>query len=362
MNKKRLIATIASVAVATTVFANFGKRAVSQEQINVGMVTDSGSISDKSFNQGTWEGIERAAKDFHLASRYIVPFEIKESYYFDAIDELIDFGFNLIVTPGTRFQTTIYKAQEKYKNVKFVLIDGVPTKEDTAKEKINITDNTVSILFAEQQSGFLAAVATALQLQQGELGFIGGEKTPPVQKYNWGFQQGIKYANENLGTKMTLKPQNVAYQGLFTDFDAGQQLAARMYNRGVKAIFCAAGLVGLGAIDEAKIRASADREAWIIGVDSDQYDAGIYMDNKSVIITSAIKNVGNAAYDMIKDAVDSKFPGGKVLKYDVKNNGVGIPEKNPNLSADTMKKVNEIYEKIKSGDIKISTEKDDLID
>lgn len=362
MNKKRLLATIVSVAVATTIFVNFGKKAESQEQISVGMVTDSGSIDDNSFNQGTWEGIERAAQDFNLPSRYIVPFKKTESYYIEAIDELVDLGFNLIVTPGLAFENTIFETQEKYKQIKFVLLDGVPAKKTATAEETKVADNTVSILFAEQEAGFLAAVATVLQLQEGELGFIGGEEIPSVQRFNWGFQQGIKYANENLGTKMTLKPQNVVYQGSFTNPVAGQQLASRMYNRGVKAIFCAAGLVGIGAINEAKIRAGAGREAWIIGIDMDQYDAGIYMDNKSVVITSAIKNVGNAAYDIIKDTVTSKFPGGKILIYDINNNGVGIPEKNPNLSADTMKKVNEVSEKIKSGDIKVSAKKGNLID
>ena len=99
-----------------------------------------------------------------------------------------------------------------------------------------------------------------------------------------------------------------------------------------------------------------------LGADSDQYDVGKYMNNKSVILTSAIKKVDNAAYDMIKDAVDSKFPGGKILMYDVKNDGIGIPKENPNLSENTIKKVNEIYEKMKSGDIKVSAEKGDLID
>lgn len=359
MNKKRLVAAIASLVVATTIFANFGKKAKSQEQINVGMITNSGKIDDKSFNQGTWEGIEKAAKDFHLADRYAVPLMKADFAYIEAIDQLVKYGFNLIVIPGHQFQTTVFKVQEKYKNTKFVLIDGIPTKGWGKNEKGEIADNTVSILFADHEAGFLAAVATALQLQQGELGFIGGEEIPPIQRFNWGFQQGIKYANENLGTKMTLKPKNVVYQGSFDNVAAGQSLAARMYSSGVKAIFCAADAVGIGAIKEAKIRAGAGREAWIIGFDVDQYADGIYLDNQSVVLTSAIKNIGGAAYDIIKDAVNSKFPGGKILMYDVKNNGVGIPKENPNLSEDTMKKVNEIYEKMRLGDIKVSNEKGD---
>ena len=308
--------------------------------------------------QGTWEGIERAAKDFSLDSKYLKPTEATEAQYTQAIDNLVDSGFNFIVTPGFNFETAIFKAQEKYKDIKFVILDGVPK---SGEGKVKVADNTISILFAEHEAGFVAAVATALQIKEGNVGFIGGMEIPPVQRFNWGFQQGIKYANANLGTKIELKPENVIYQGSFNNVAAGQKLAAQMYDRGVKAIFVAAGEVGVGAINEAKKRAFSGKEAWIVGVDRDQYDSGIYMDNKSVILTSAVKNIDNATYDMIKDATEGKFQGGKTLIYDVKNDGVGIPKENPNLTADTMKKVNEVYGKIKSGDIKVSAEKGDLI-
>ena len=126
MDKKRLIAL---VAVVTTMFAGFGNTAESQtiikEDVKVGMVTDSNNIDDKSFNQGTWEGIERAAKDFNLDSKYLKSLSETEDEYTKAIDRLVDLGFNFIVTPGFVFQTTIFKAQEKYKDIKFVLLDGV---------------------------------------------------------------------------------------------------------------------------------------------------------------------------------------------------------------------------------------------
>lgn len=362
MNKKRLITL---VAVVTTIFAGFGKSAESQtirkEHIKVGMVTDSGNIDDKSFNQGTWEGIERATKDFSLDSKYLKPLRETEAEYTKAIDTLVNLGFNFIVTPGFTFQTTIFKAQEKYKDIKFVLLDGAPIEGGIAGEKVKVADNTVSILFAEHEAGFIVGVATALQIKEGNVGFIGGMEIQPAQRFNWGFQQGIKYANSNLGTNIELKSENIIYQGSFTNVAAGQQLAAEMYDRGVKAIFCASGNLCSGVLNEAKERASLGKEAWIVGVDKDQYDSGIYKGKKSVVITSAIKNLDNATYNMIKDATEGKFQGGKTLIYDAKNDGVGIPKENPNLTADTMKKVDEIYGKIKSGDIKVSAEKGDLI-
>lgn len=364
MNKKRLIATIATVAIVATVFAGCGKKEPAtpekgKETVKVGMVTDSGTIDDKSFNQGTWDGVKRAGADLKLETKYLKPAGQTEADYIKEIGNLIDAGYKFIVTPGFKFETAIFKAQEKYKDAKFVLLDGAPKeKPDSAG---SVANNAVSIFFAEHEAGFMAAIATALQLKEGKVGFIGGMEIPPVQKFNWGFQQGVKYANDNLGTKIVLEKDNVIYQGSFDNVAAGQQMAAQMYDRGVKAIFCAAGGVGVGAINEAKTRANSGKEAWIVGVDSDQYTDGIYKEKKSVVITSAVKKIDNSTYDMIKEATEGKFQGGKTLTYDAKNDGVGIPKENPNLSADTMKKVDEIFAKVKSGDVKVAGEKGDLI-
>src|SRR5690606_14182988 len=188
-----------------------------------------------------------------------------------------------------------------------------------------------------------------------------GMEIPAVQKFNWGFQQGVKYANENLGTKMVIRPENVIYQGSFDNVAAGQQLAAQMYDRGVKAIFAAAGGVGIGAINEAKARVKAGEEVWIIGVDVDQYAEGIYDGEKSVILTSAMKQIKKATFDMIKAETEGQFPGGEILVFDATNDGVGIPEENPNLSAEVERQVAEVYAKLKSGEIVVADVQGDLI-
>jgi len=183
---------------------------------------------------------------------------------------------------------------------------------------------------------------------------------PAVQKFNWGFQQGLKYANENLGTNVAIKKENVIYQGSFDNAAAGGQIAAQYYDRGVDVIFTAAGGVGVGAIKEAKDRASAGEKIWIVGVDVDQYEDGKYEGDKSVILTSAMKKLDQVSYDMVKAELDGKFPGGQTLTFDAKNDGIGLPDKNPNLSDETVSKVKEVYEKIKSGEIKVSGEQGDL--
>lgn len=324
----------------------------------VGMVTDAGTIDDKSFNQGTWEGILKAAADFGVETRYLRPAGETEAHYITEIGNLYDAGFRFIVTPGFKFETAIFAAQERYPEAKFVLLDGYPHSGDWAPV---VGDNTVSIFFAEHESGFLAGVATALQLQEGEAGFIGGMEIPPVQKFNWGFQQGIQYANDNFGTNMVIKPENVVYQGTFDNVAAGQQLAAQMYDKGVDVIFAAAGGVGVGAINEAKTRARAGAEVWIVGVDVDQYAEGIYEGDKSIILTSAMKRIDQAAYDMIKAEKEGSFPGGEILTFSAQNDGVGIPAKNPNLSAEVESKVTEVFAQLKAGSLVVSDEQGDLI-
>lgn len=321
--------------------------------LKVGMVTDSGTIDDKSFNQGTWEGILEAAENLGIEKNYMQPVGETEADYLTEIQNLYDAGYKFIVTPGFKFETAVYNAQEKYTDAKFIILDGSP---NDGKDNYVVADNTVAIYFAEEQGGFAAGVAAAVELQTGDLGFIGGMELPAVQKFNYGFQQGIAYANEKYGTNVTIKEENIVYSGSFSDTALGQQLAAQMYDRGVKAIFAAAGGVGTGVITEAKTRVVNGEEVWVIGVDSDQYADGIYEGDKSVILTSAIKKINEAAYQMIEAELNDKFPGGQTLKFDATNDGIGIPAENPNLSDETVAKVNEVLEAIKNGEIEVKTE------
>ena len=317
--------------------------------LKVGMVTDAGTIDDRSFNQGTWEGIKDTVKN----SKYLKPAGVTDADYETGIANLYDGDFKFIVTPGYKFERAVATSQEKYPDAKFVILDGSPRD---ANGNTVVADNTVAIYFAEHESGFLAGVAAAVQMKESEFGFIGGMQLPAVEKFNWGFQQGVKYANENLGTNISIKEDNVIYQGSFDDKAGGQQIAAQMYDRGVKVIFTAAGGTGVGVITEAKSRATkGDTSVFVIGVDSDQYKDGVYdtANNASVILTSAMKYIDQATYDMIKAEVEGQFPGGETLTFSVQNDGVGIPAENPNLSEDTIKTVNDVYAKIKAGEVTV---------
>jgi basic membrane protein A len=356
---KKGIVILAILTMAFTVLAACGNDnkkggSSSEASFKVGMVTDSGTIDDKSFNQGTWEGVLKAESELGVEKKYLKPTGTTEADYTKEIGNLYDAGYKFILAPGFKFETAIFQSQDKYPDAKFVIIDGGPHAGDF---NFVVKPNTVSIYFAEHESGFLAGIATALEINDGETGFIGGMEIPAVQKFNWGFQQGLTYANENLGTKVTIKADNVVYQGSFDNVAAGSQLAAQMYDRGVKAIFAAAGGVGVGAINEAKNRS----DVWVVGVDVDQYNDGVKADGKSVILTSAMKQIDTVAFDMIKAEQEGTFPGGQTLTFDAKNDGIGLPKENPNLKAETVAKVDEVYKKLQSGEITVAAEQGSLI-
>jgi basic membrane protein A len=326
------------------------------EGIKVGMVTDSGTITDKSFNQGTWEGILLAVNEFGVSEKYLQPTGETTDDYLNEIGNLVDSDHGLIITPGFKFEEAIYIAQDNYPDTKFVLIDGAPHNADYSEFRTE--SNVVSVFFAEHEAGFLAGVAAALESETGKIGFIGGMEIPPVQKFGWGFTAGVAYANANYGTDAHIV--DYIYQGTFHEVDAGQQIAASMFDKGVDVIHAAAGGVGVGAINEAKTRRTAGENVWIVGVDVDQYEDGKIEDGTSVILTSAMKRIDVAAYDYIEAFLNDTFPGGETIYLSAKDGGVGLPAENPNLSEDTVSKTDEVFTGLGDGSIMAPATMEDL--
>ncbi len=351
---KKSVVFLAVLLIASLMLVAQGAQESGAKLMKVGMVTDAGTIDDKSFNQGTWEGILRAQEEGLVEAKYLKPSGTTEADYLKEIGNLYDAGYRFIICPGFKFESAIFAAQDKWTDAKFVILDGEPHSADYSEFRIE--DNVVGVYWAENESGFLAGVAGALQVKDGEFGFIGGMEIPAVQKFNWGFQQGVKYANANLGTDIVIKAENVIYQGSFDNVAAGQQIAASMYDKGVDVIFAAAGGVGVGAINEAKARATAGENVWIIGVDVDQYKDGMLPSGKSVILTSAMKYLDIASYGMIEKELAGEFPGGTTLRLNASNDGLGIPAENPNLSADVQAKVADLYNMLKSGEVVVAAE------
>ena len=158
--RKKIITLVLSVLMTTGLVAcgNSGNGSSNSGEgtLKVGMVTDSGTIDDKSFNQGTWEGIIEAEENLEIEKNYLKPSGETEADYLTEIQNLYDSGYRFIVAPGFKLESAIYKAQEKYSDAKFVLIDGEP---NDGKGNYLVADNTVAIQFAEEEGGFVAGVA-----------------------------------------------------------------------------------------------------------------------------------------------------------------------------------------------------------
>jgi basic membrane protein A len=285
----------------------------------IGLVTDVGGIDDKSFNQGTWEGILKFAEDYDLPEdnyRYLQ--SASDADYLPNISAFSDEELDLIVMPGFLFEASLIEAAGIYTDQKYLIIDMVVAG-----------DNVASAVFAENEGSFLAGVAAALKAQEAgkdTVGFIGGMDFDLIQKFEAGFEAGVWAVDPT----MTVL---VDYAGSFTDAQIGQTLAAKQFDDGAYVIFHAAGGTGNGLIKEAKDRQAAGEEVWAIGVDKDQYADGIYEGTSSAVLTSMMKRVDVAAYNVAKDTMEGNFPGGQVLVFDLTNDGVGLPLENPNLSA-----------------------------
>lgn len=310
------------------------------DSIKIGLVTDTGGIDDKSFNQGTWEGIVDYAKDAGLPDENIKFLQsTSDADYIPNLTTLAEDGMDLVVAPGFLFVDAITQFSADFPDQKILFIDQVVE-----------APNVANAIFAEHEGSFLVGVAAALKAQEAgknKVGFIGGADFETIQKFESGFEQGVKAIDPDMEIV-------IQYASGFDKAEEGQQIANNMYDNGVYVIYHAAGGTGNGAIKEAKDRREDDEDVWIIGVDKDQYDDGRYEggDVESVILTSMIKRVDQASYRIAELVAKGEFKGG-TYTYSLKDDGVDIPENNPNLKDEWVKQINEYKDKIKAGEIEV---------
>ncbi len=322
-------------------FAGGDNEGASTASYSIGLVTDIGGIDDKSFNQSTWEGILRFEKDFSSQGGLNVTYLQSESDadYIPNLSTLADEGYQLIVAPGFLFIDSIAEVSRNYPDTHFLIIDSV----------VGERENVASAVFSEHEGSFLVGVAAAIQAKKDgakKVGFIGGIDFDVIQRFESGFEAGVAAVDSSIAVV-------VEYAGDFANPQIGQTIATKMYDSGISVIFHAAGGTGNGIIKEAKDRAIQNNKvvAWVIGVDRDQYEEGIFntASKQSVILTSMLKRVDVAAYSVSKQETEGNFPGQEVLYFDLSQDGVGIPAKNPNLDNDTLMIIDEWKQKIIDG-------------
>lgn len=308
----------------------------------IALVTDIGTIDDKSFNQGAWEGVVQYAEENSKSYKYYQPAEKTTDAYVETIELAIEGGAGIVVCPGYLFEEAVFIEQDKFPDVKFILLDGEPHNADYSEYKTS--DNVMAILFQEDQPGFLAGYA-AVKDGYTKLGFMGGMAVPAVKRYGYGFVQGAEYAAKELGVDSVEITYH--YTGGFDATPEAQALAASWYGAGTEVIFGCGGGVGNSVMAAAEANSAS-----VIGVDVDQSP------ESATVITSAMKKLSVSVYDGIKAVYDDAFEGGKTTVFDAANDGVGLPMDTSKFKTFTAEDYNAVFEKLVSGEITINNNTD----
>ncbi|GMB08397.1 nucleoside-binding protein [Thermolongibacillus altinsuensis] len=348
MKKKRLGLSLSLLLTAGMLLGGCGQakedKAAEEGKGNgfsVAMVTDVGGIDDKSFNQSAWEGLQKFGEENGLKKGkggYDYLQSQSDADYATNLNKLVRSKFDLIFGIGFLMTDAITEIADQKPNNKFAIVDSVVEKP-----------NVASIIFKEHEGSFLVGVVAGLTTKTNKVGFVGGMEIPLIEKFESGFLAGVKAVNPNATVE-------VQYAGAFDKADKGKAIASSMYASGIDVIYHAAGATGNGVFSEAIDLKKQDpnKEIWVIGVDRDQYEEGkIPGTDKSVTLTSMVKRVDVAVYDLATKTKNGNFPGGQAVEYGLKEDGVGIAPSTDNLSQDVLKAVEEWKQKIINGEVKV---------
>lgn len=318
-NSEESLTSVEDASAATSEETSQAAGEVKYDDNSLYLITDLGTIDDKSFNQGSFEGLKQFADEIGVKANYLRPQDQGDQVYLQAIEQAIQKGAKIVVTPGFLFETAVGIAQKEHPDVQFIAVDFEPkrvvegkTNEDGSPvTETYFEKNTASILFREQESGFLAGYA-AVKDGYTKLGFAGGLAVPAVVRYGFGFIAGADYAAKEMNTKVEMMYN---YTGSFTAKPEIQTLAATWYKNGTEIIFSCG-----GGIASSVLKAAQDNNGKMIGVDVDQKDMG------EQVITSAMKNLQSAVYQTCKTIVSGEFKGGEVTRLSAAENGVQISD------------------------------------
>ncbi len=313
---KKLSILLAVLLIATVLLSGCASSSTGSK-LKIGLVTDTGGVNDKSFNQSAWAGVQKAATEFGWDAKYI---ESKvASDYSKNIDQFATENYNVIVTVGFLMGDDTAAKAKQYPNIKFAIIDNqyFPTAgsvacPDTVKDCYvdgGLT-NVASLMFQEDQVGFLAGVLAAGMTQSGVVCTVSGMQIPPVERYVIGFQNGAAWMKAGIAV-----PLNV-YIPSFTDPAKGKETAVSMIGQGCDVIFGVGGNTGNGGLLAAK-----ENNLMAIGVDVDQYLT--YPEVQSALLSSAMKNVDVAVYEYLKTVKGGTVKAGAVTA-NLTNKGVGL--------------------------------------
>jgi len=342
----RLVAVVAATVMAATTFV---APATAATKVKVGLAYDIGGRGDKSFNDSAAAGLDRAKKVLKVTAREVTVTQGTDSEREDKLRLLAKAGYNPVIAVGFLYAGPIKNVAADYPNTQFGIID------DSSVELLNVA----GLVFAEEQGSYLAGVAAALASKSGKVGFIGGVRTPLLQKFEAGYVAGVKATNKKATVDVKYITEFPDFSG-FNDPAKAKVIAKGMIDRGVDVIYSAAGGSGAGNFQAATDAAKAGKKVWTIGVDSDQYLSASAAEKKNML-TSMIKRVDLAVYDVIaavaagstvNDILDEKGLYGR--RYDLSTAGVGVSYSGGYITK-YKAQIDKAAAAIKSGKIKVPT-------
>ena len=338
--KKILSFIIIIISIIMMISCNLGKRDNTYE---IALITE-GTIDDKSFNQGAWEGLKKYADEKSITYKYYQPTQNTTDGYIDSIDLAAASGAKLIITPNYLFEAAIYRAQDNHPDINFVILDG--SSQDGTYTDFRIEKNVCSIVYAEEEAGFLAGYAI---VKEGytNLGVMGGMAVPPVVRFSYGFVQGANYAAKEMKLSPGAVKINYTYVGGFNAAPENQTLATSWYQSGVQVIFAPAGGAGNSVMSAAE-----NNNGLVIGVDIDQSF------ESPTVITSAMKMIKDSVYNVVDSFYNGTFKVGTSTRLDSKANGIGLPMKTSKFKVFNENDYENIYKKLLGGNIEILKDTD----
>lgn len=322
--------------------------------LRIAIVTSPSGVDDGSFNQDNYNGI----LDFIEAHPDATVTDIRETDTANSVPAVANImaDYDVIITPGFQF-AGIYSLALENPDKKFILVDSFPADEEGGEQ---VADNIYAMQFAEEESGFFAGLAAALETKTGKVASVHGIAYPSNVNYQYGFASGVAYANKHLGATAEVVEltsyagedvtgANVGgnYVGTFDDEATGKVLGEALLAEGCDIIFVAAGGSGNGVFTAVK----ENGDAMVIGCDVDQYDDGANGDS-NIMLTSGLKNMRINVTRQLEAIADGSFKGENVtLHADTDSTGYVAQDDRHQLSAGTLTALEEAYEKVKNGEI-----------
>ncbi len=312
----------------------------------VGLAYDVGGRGDASFNDSAYEGMKKAISDLDATctEAKAAPGE-NDTTREERLRTLAENGFNPVIAIGFIYSPAAATVAAEYPDVDFAVIDGY--SQFLVKKP---ADNLVDLTFAEQEGSFLVGVAAGLKTKAKHVGFLGGTHGDLIKKFEAGYTAGVHAVDKSIqvDVKYLTEDPNDGQTG-FENPAGGKTAAEGLFDGGADIVYHAAGKSGKGLFEAVAARGDG---FWAIGVDSDQYLTAT-ADQKPHILTSMIKRVDTAVFDVIKAVQDDGFTSGNKT-YDLNADGVGYSTSGGFLD-DIKSQIDDYATKIKGGEIKVPT-------